>query len=74
MFPDKPGGITMFARESRFLSPAEAGYGGRTEQLIGLAVLVLPLFLWAYRRVVRDKLPLSLTAVIAPDADPATKA
>jgi amino acid transporter len=44
-----------------FLSPAEAGYGGRTEQLIGLAVLVLPLFSWAYRRVVQDKLPLSLT-------------
>ena len=44
-----------------FLSPAEAGYGGLTDQLIGLAVLVLPLFLWAYRRVVQDKLPLSLT-------------
>jgi hypothetical protein len=35
-----------------FLSPAVGGYGGRTEQLIGLAVLALPLFLWAYRRVV----------------------
>jgi amino acid transporter len=44
-------------------SPAEAGYGGRTEQIIGLAVLVLPLLLWAYRRVVQDKLPLSLTTV-----------
>jgi amino acid transporter len=44
-----------------FFSPANAGYGGRTEQIIGLAVLVLPLLLWAYRRVVQDKLPLSLT-------------
>jgi amino acid transporter len=43
-----------------FFSPANAGYGGRTEQIIGLAVLVLPLLLWAYRRVVQDKLPLSL--------------
>jgi amino acid transporter len=45
-----------------FFSPADAGYGGRTEQVIGLAVLVLPLLLWAYRRVVQDKLPLSWTA------------
>jgi amino acid transporter len=51
-----------------FLSPAEAGYGGRTDQLIGLAVLVLPLFLWAYRRVVQDKLPLSLTTNIIESA------
>jgi amino acid transporter len=29
-----------------FISPAHAGYGGRTEQIIGLAVLVLPLLLW----------------------------
>ena len=44
-----------------FISPADAGYGGRTEQIIGLAVLVLPLLLWAYRRVVQDKLPLGMT-------------
>jgi amino acid transporter len=56
-----------------FFSPAEAGYGGRTEQLIGLAVLVLPLLLWAYRRVVQDKLPLSLTAVSEPVGEPPTE-
>jgi amino acid transporter len=44
-----------------FISPAEAGYGGRTEQIVGLAVLVLPLLLWGYRRIVQDKLPLSMT-------------
>lgn len=44
-----------------FFSPAEAGYGGRTEQLIGLAVLLLPMLLWAYRRVIQDRLPLRMT-------------
>ena len=44
-----------------FISPAEAGYGGRTGQIVGLAVLVLPLLLWGYRRIVQDKLPLSMT-------------
>jgi hypothetical protein len=51
-----------------FLSPAEAGYGGRTAQLVGLAVLLLPMLLWAYRRVVQDKLPLSLTTKIVESA------
>jgi amino acid transporter len=51
-----------------FLSPAEAGYGGRTEQLIGLVVLLLPMLLWAYRRVVQDKLPLSMTTEIVESA------
>jgi len=55
-----------------FFSPADAGYGGRTEQIIGLAVLVLPMLLWAYRRVVQDKLPLSLT-VNEPVAETSTK-
>ena len=57
-----------------FLSPAEAGYGGRTEQLIGLAVLLLPLLLWAYRRVVQDGLPLSLTTTSEPIAESHTEA
>jgi amino acid transporter len=54
-------------------SPADAGYGGRTEQFIGLAVLVLPLLLWAYRRVVQDKLPLSLTIVSGPVDETSTE-
>src|SRR5690606_30751261 len=36
------------------LSPAEAGYGGLTEQLIGAGVLVLSLVLFAYRRIIQD--------------------
>jgi len=44
-----------------FMPPADAGYGGRTEQIIGLGVLVRPLLLWAYRRIVQDKLPLEMT-------------
>jgi amino acid transporter len=56
-----------------FLSPAEAGYGGLTEQIIGVAVLVLPLFLWAYRRVVQDKFPLSLTTASEPVVEPDTE-
>jgi hypothetical protein len=57
-----------------FFSPAEAGYGGRTEQIIGLAVLVLPLLLWAYRRVIQDKLPLGLTTGGEPGLEPSTEA
>jgi hypothetical protein len=56
-----------------FFSPADAGYGGRTEQFIGLVILVLPLLLGAYRRVVQDKLPLSLTSVTEPAPEPRTK-
>jgi amino acid transporter len=55
-----------------FFSPAEAGYGGLTEQVIGLAVLVLPMLLWAYRRVVQDKLPLGLTTAIEPTGQPSS--
>lgn len=43
-----------------FLNPDLGGYGGRTEQIVGLAVLLLSLLLWAYRRVVQDKRSLSL--------------
>jgi amino acid transporter len=42
------------------LSPAEAGYGGLTEQLVGVGVLVLSLVLFAYRRIVQDRGPLRL--------------
>jgi SulP family sulfate permease len=57
-----------------FFSPAEAGYGGPTEQIIGLGILLLPLILWAYRRVIQDKLPLSLTTTSRPVVEPETKA
>lgn len=57
-----------------FFSPAEAGYGGRTEQMIGVAVLVLPLLLWAYRRVVQDKLPLTFRTVSDPVIEPTMEA
>jgi amino acid transporter len=56
-----------------FFSPADAGYGGLTEQVIGLAVLALPLLLWAYRRVVQDKLPLSLTVSEPSQARPLSR-
>jgi len=35
--------------------------------------LVLPMLLWAYRRVVQDKLPLSLTTITEPADRPSTK-
>ena len=57
-----------------FFSPAEAGYGGPTKQIIGLGILLLPLILWAYRRVIQDKLPLSLTTTSRPVVEPETKA
>ena len=36
-------------------SPAEAGYGGTTEQLVGFGVLALSIVLFLYRRVVQDR-------------------
>lgn len=39
------------------LSPGIAGYGGLTQQLIGIGVLALSLVLLAYRRLIQDRQP-----------------
>ncbi|MEA2246318.1 MAG: hypothetical protein QOH46_847 [Solirubrobacteraceae bacterium] len=56
-----------------FLNPADAGYGGTTEQVIGVAILVLSLVLFVYRRVVQDRGPLRLREpagdAVPPEAD-----
>lgn len=53
------------------LSPEVAGYGGTTEQLVGLGVMVLSLVLLAYRRLVQDRGSLRLreTTPALPDDD-----
>jgi amino acid transporter len=63
-------------------SPAEAGYGGTTEQIVGIGVLVASLLLFAYRRIVQDRGPLRLREPVpdmpppevAPAAEPAVAA
>jgi amino acid transporter len=37
------------------LSPADTGYGGLTEQLVGVGVLVLSFVLFLYRRLIQDR-------------------
>lgn len=44
------------------LNPSLGGYGGRTEQLVGIGVLLLPLLLWAYRRRIQDRRAVDHTA------------
>jgi amino acid transporter len=54
-----------------FLNPGDAGYGGATEQLIGVGILLLSVILFAYRRIVQDRGPLRLTErapTVAPGA------
>jgi amino acid transporter len=51
-------------------SPAEAGYGGTTEQLVGFGVLLVSVLLFVYRRVVQDRGPLRLRES-APSEPPA---
>lgn len=41
-----------------FLNPSDGGYGGTTEQVIGVAVLSASLLLFAFRRIVQDRGPL----------------
>jgi amino acid transporter len=56
-----------------FLNPADAGYGGATEQLIGVGILLLSVVLFAYRRLVQDHAALQLAErvpAVAPDAGP----
>lgn len=48
-----------------FLNPAEAGYGGLKEQLIGIGILSLAVVLFAYRRVVQDRGSLRLREEVA---------
>jgi amino acid transporter len=52
------------------LSPAEAGYGGLTEQLVGVGVLVLSLLLFVYRRIVQDRGPLRLREPVPAEPPP----
>lgn len=49
-----------------FANPDLGGYGGRTEQVVGLAVLLLPLLLWAYRQVLQEKRPLVMRVTERP--------
>jgi amino acid transporter len=42
------------------LNPGIAGYGGTTDQLIGLAILAASLILFAFRKLVQDRAPLRL--------------
>lgn len=48
------------------LSPAEAGYGGITEQLIGVGVLAISFILFLYRRLVQDRSSLRLREQVLP--------
>lgn len=54
------------------LSPEVAGYGGRTQQLIGVGVLALSVVLLAYRRIVQDRQRLTLRDPAPPPSAPAT--
>lgn len=45
------------------LNPGIAGYGGTTDQLIGLAILAAALVMFAVRRLVQDKVPLHFREV-----------
>lgn len=38
-----------------FLNPGDAGYGGVTEQVIGVAILALSVVLFVYRRKIQDR-------------------
>jgi amino acid transporter len=42
------------------LNPGIAGYGGTTDQLIGLAILAISLILFAFRKLVQDRVPIRL--------------
>jgi amino acid transporter len=45
------------------LNPGIAGYGGTTDQLIGLAILAAALVMFAVRRLVQDRVPLHFREV-----------
>jgi amino acid transporter len=45
------------------LYPATAGYGGTTDQLVGLAILASALVMFVFRRLVQDRAPLRLREV-----------
>ena len=42
------------------LNPGIAGYGGTTDQLIGLAILLASIVMFLFRRLVQDRVPLQL--------------
>jgi amino acid transporter len=42
------------------LNPQIAGYGGTTDQVIGVAILAASIVMWVIRHVVQDRLPLRL--------------
>jgi amino acid transporter len=56
-----------------FLHPEDGGYGGATEQLIGVGILASSLLLFVFRRVVQDRSSLRLRELgaDAPPAEPA---
>lgn len=56
-----------------FFNPADAGYGGTTEQIIAIAILVMALVLFAFRRLVQDggSLRLQEPTPGTPDQEPA---
>jgi len=45
------------------LNPATAGYGGTTDQLVGLAILAIALVMFVFRRLVQDRAPLRFREV-----------
>jgi amino acid transporter len=47
-----------------FFDPEDAGYGGLTEQLIGVAILASSLVLFVFRRIVQDRTSLRLREVV----------
>jgi amino acid transporter len=57
-----------------FFSPKDAGYGGLTEQLIGVGILASSLALFGFRRLVQDRTSLRLKEDVPaePVAAPAT--
>jgi amino acid transporter len=60
-----------------FLNPADAGYGGPTEQVIAIAILVMALLLFGFRRLVQDRGSLRLrerTPATPDDTEPALPA
>ena len=46
--------------------PSDTGYGGFSSVLVGISVLVISLVLWAFRRLVQDRRPLTMKEADTP--------